>query len=346
MVLGPRKLGPDQHRLQPKEPAIVAPKTRSESAHPMDDVLRIPPRPARILTDAQIKEAASAIGLIGGRFLPEAARYSSYELHASSYVEQLYAANGQTGYVDVQVVDGSIVIKPGATVRIYTEESINVPRYIWASISALGQLFGAGLAAGNTYVDPGSSGPIYLAITNVSPMTVAVPLGSPIARATFFVLGDEVSTAHGGPETRRPIAFKVWEHYGQSVSLAQAGEGDPDAASIAGMDERIAQLELMQRRLASRVADRVSRRLRTIRIALLALAALCFISGLFALTPWLDALWPWVKLVLVVLAGVAAAFALARTFIGGSVKEWIRAAEGWYSTRLERRLMRAYGLDE
>jgi len=67
-------------------------------------------------------------------------------------------------------------------------ESINLPSNMLALVTAPGQLFAAGLAAGSTYVDPGSQGEIHVSLTNLTQKIVRIPVGCLIARAMFFVL--------------------------------------------------------------------------------------------------------------------------------------------------------------
>lgn len=183
--------------------------TSDSSPHPIGHVLSRQPRPCSLLNDEQIRDFVAATSLIGGGYLPAAARYASYELHASDVVQRLSVKEGATAYVDMDPHDGCIVIPPRTTVRVYSSESINLPNYMFADVTVLGQLFGAGLSAGSTYVDPGSSGEIYIALTNLNDCSLRIPVGSPLARVQFFVLGDPAQASHGGPESRRPIRFQV-----------------------------------------------------------------------------------------------------------------------------------------
>jgi deoxycytidine triphosphate deaminase len=164
---------------------------------------------AHILTDIQIREEVERIGLIGGEYRPESARYASYELHASEYVEKLVYDQEVTGHVEMPTNENEIVLEPGITVKVYTAETINLPANMLALVIALGQLFAAGLAAGSTYVDPGSRGEIYISLTNLTGRSVRIPVGCPIARAMFFILGSPVETLHGGPKSRRRIRLRV-----------------------------------------------------------------------------------------------------------------------------------------
>ena len=173
---------------------------------------RVPEKPfaaGYILTDAQIRQTVQEIGLIGGDYKPESAKYASYELHASEYAEKLVYDNEITGHVEMPGQGNEIIIEPGSTVKLYTAETINLPANILAQVIALGQLFAAGLSAGSTYVDPGSQGEIYISLTNMTARAIRIPIGCPIARAVFFVLGSSAQVQHGGPETRRRIRLRV-----------------------------------------------------------------------------------------------------------------------------------------
>lgn len=191
--------------------------------HPIDAYFRAPPNAARMLTDAQIKEAAQRIHLIGGGYDPNSAKYASYELHASDFAEKLTYDHEMTGHIELQVTGDYIIIDPSTTIKLYTAESINLPPYLWAMVIVLGQLFSAGLAAGSTYVDPGSSGEIYISLSNLTRRPIKIPIGAPIARVHFFVLGDSVETPHAGPASRRPVRLRVGE-VGTSQELAMTPE--------------------------------------------------------------------------------------------------------------------------
>jgi len=164
---------------------------------------------SHILTDAEIRQAVDEIGLIGGDYKPEYAKYASYELHASEYAEKLVYVNEITGHVEMPTQGDEISIEPGSTVKLYTSETINLPGNMLAQVIALGQLFAVGLSAGSTYVDPGSRGEIYLSLTNVTNRALRIPVGCPIGRAVFFALGSYAQVQHGGPETRRGIKLRV-----------------------------------------------------------------------------------------------------------------------------------------
>ncbi|MET9099522.1 dCTP deaminase domain-containing protein [Streptomyces antibioticus] len=164
--------------------------------------------PAGILTDEDIVAYARHYDLIVP-FDPENAKYASYELHASANAQILIYHGEVTAHAPLPPVNGELIIAPGATVRIDTAESIRLPDNVMANIIGLGQLYACGVTVANTYVDPGSRGPIYLALTNLGRRTVRIPVGEPIGRAQFHLLGRPVRTAHPGPVFRRSIQLRV-----------------------------------------------------------------------------------------------------------------------------------------
>ncbi|MEX5713321.1 hypothetical protein AB1484_35130 [Parafrankia sp. FMc6] len=308
------------------------------SEHPIDLAFSVPPKPARILTDFQIREAVDRLGLIGGEYDPSSAKYASYELHASRFVEWLFPVNGVAGFYDCEPDGNDIVIESHATVRVYSAESINLPPYMSATATALGQLFAVGLCAGNTYVDPGSTGPIYLAITNLLDRAVRMPVGCALSRVQFFVLGDVVSTAHGGPETRRPILFRVDE---PTIPAGGPRELDEVIREIDDIRRRVQSYETREQRLLDRITIIARRRAKAIKNGLTFVAALVLVLGVLSLTP-ISAQGPtWLRIALIVGAGFTASFAVAQSFIGGTVREWILALE----RNIEKRYLRRMGFE-
>lgn len=161
--------------------------------------------PAAALVDWQIKQAVDDSELIIEGYHPEAAKYATYEARASNYVQRLAYNGDRTMHVTDRAVDGSIWIASGETVKLYTIEVFNLPDDMYAVVTGLGQLYACGLSIGSTYVDPGSRGAIYLAVTNVSPVAVCLPVGIPIARFQFWRLGETPTRKHLGHQARRRI---------------------------------------------------------------------------------------------------------------------------------------------
>lgn len=309
-----------------------------ESGHPIDAILTPPPGPARLLTDRQIRDAVEKLGMIGA-FDPTAAKYASYELHVSRVVRRLVPINGLAAFVEDEAQGDQIVIEPGATVLVYSEESINLPPYIHASVQAIGQLFAAGLCAGNTYVDPGSRGAIYIAITNLLHRQVSLPVGCALARVQFFVLGDPVSTVHGGPETRRP-AYVRYEELPSHADETPLEGGDLDA-----LQGRILQLEDDHLRRRAVIERHAREHAKAVSRSVWLVALLALLAGGLSVTPLLDNSPSALRYVLRVAAVVAAALGLARVFFGGSVKDWLAMLDAKYYRRVVRRYLARAGFE-
>ncbi|MFD8392688.1 hypothetical protein ACFV2N_26675 [Streptomyces sp. NPDC059680] len=162
--------------------------------------------PASLLTDRQIRDAVRRGYLFREGYADYCVRYSSYELRASSHAEKLgYAEGGRTFHQRIEVNDDAIAIDPGESVRLYCLEQVNVPHNVYGRVTVLGQLFSAGLAGGNTYLDPGFRGELYVTLANISAVSLRLPVGSPVARLEFEKLGEDVQEPHSGSEHVRAI---------------------------------------------------------------------------------------------------------------------------------------------
>lgn len=154
-----------------------------------------PLAPTAQLTDGQIRTAIEELGILIDRdeaYDPAHAAYASYEVHASGDVgtiDYLTAGEGLREHRTPAGPDGRIRLPPGATVRLFTKEIFQLPADVYATVIGLGQLYAAGLTVGSTYVDPGTRNRIYLSVSNVSDSEVLIPVGFPIGRAQFYVLG-------------------------------------------------------------------------------------------------------------------------------------------------------------
>ncbi len=163
-----------------------------------------PLKPTAQLTDRQIRVAIEELGILIDRetfYDPTHAAYASYEVHASGDVgtiDYLTAGEGLREHRTPAGLDGRIRIPPGATVRLFTKEVFELPPDVYAEVIGLGQLYAAGLSVGSTYVDPGTRNRIYLSVSNVSDAEVVIPVGFPIGRAQFYVLGDRAERLKRG----------------------------------------------------------------------------------------------------------------------------------------------------
>ncbi|WP_137991712.1 dCTP deaminase [Streptomyces vilmorinianum] len=230
---------------------------------------------AGILTDDDIVRYANEHDLIVP-FDAENAKYASYELHASANAQVLIYHGEFTAHAPLPPVNGELILEPGDTVRIDTAESIRLPDNVMANIIGLGQLYACGVTVANTYVDPGSRGPIYLAVTNLGRRTVRIPVGEPIGRAQFYLLGRPVRTAHPGPVHRRSIRLRVaGEEADDLRGTARPGNG---ARPGAGVIDPAAATQLAAHQEA------LDHRLTRLKLALYAMAG-AWIGLLWAVAP-------------------------------------------------------------
>jgi deoxycytidine triphosphate deaminase len=198
-------------------------------------------QPACILTDQEIREAVSRGYLIEEHFNIDSAKHSSYEAHFSSAAEILEYAGDRTTHGPHAPVNGMIVIPEGATVIVYSHELFRIPRNVLCRVTVLGQLFTCGISAGNTYIDPGYNGQLYISMTNVSPMTLRLPIGSPLARVEFYRLGTPARFPHPGMTGARDIELE----YSKSGELDSASP--PIRGSLAPHIEAIREVKAEER---------------------------------------------------------------------------------------------------
>ena len=173
------------------------------------------PGPPRLLTDWEIAAACREhlLVTVNGRGehaeMRQRIRYCSYELSVSNRVQQLITSGDHTIFQDLLVEDDGFWVAGGATIRVFSNEVLRLPNFVFAQCIGIGQLFASGIVLGSTYVDPGSRGSIYVAMSNVGIRDVRIETGQPLARAFFTVLGTEVETPHPGPGGRRKIRYKL-----------------------------------------------------------------------------------------------------------------------------------------
>lgn len=207
-------------------------------------------RPSGILTDEDIAAYARRNHLIVP-FNPEDAKYASYEVHASENAQILIYHGEVTAHAPLEPVNGELVIESGATVRIDTVESIRLPDDMMANIIGLGQLYACGVTVANTYIDPGSRGPVYLALTNLGQRSVRIPVGEPIGRVQFHQLGRSVLTAHPGPVYRRSIQLRVGTEQANGETRPGRVDGQvPTVIDPTAAVQLAARQDMLDRRLA------------------------------------------------------------------------------------------------
>lgn len=158
-----------------------------------------------LLADFQIKKMLKENRLFKeGTFLEDRAKYCTYEIRVGHAYERLEFSGILTKYIPMTLGDGDIVeIEPGNTIKVIAEEIFDLPNDIYARVTTVGQIFSSGLAAENTYVDPGYSGPLYLTLHNITNRTLTLKVGSPLARVEFQKLQNPVEKPHVGFKTVR-----------------------------------------------------------------------------------------------------------------------------------------------
>jgi deoxycytidine triphosphate deaminase len=109
-------------------------------------------------------------------------------------------ANGQS-YID---------IKPRQRALLYTEEKFNFPDNVIGFVICRGLLFSRGMTPGNTYVDPGFKGELYITIVNRNENSIRLCKGMPIARLFVFKLEESVNDT-----------YVAGEHIGIEQQLAE-----------------------------------------------------------------------------------------------------------------------------
>lgn len=162
--------------------------------------------PLGLLTDSEIKEALRAGYLFeAGTFTESKAKYCSYEIRVGSLFELLRFDGATVSHTTFEAgEDAPIQIPPGSTVLITAEERFRIPTDIFAKVTTVGQIFASGLAAENTFADPGYTGPLYITVSNISTRTLSLKRGDPLARVEFHRLSKAVEKPHPGYQGRRP----------------------------------------------------------------------------------------------------------------------------------------------
>jgi deoxycytidine triphosphate deaminase len=158
-----------------------------------------------LLSDRDIKEAVKSGFLFEQRgFNSDSAKYASYEIRVGRQYEMLKFEGDNVVHVPKELELGSSIdIPPGATFLIVAEELFRIPINVFAKITTLGQVFASGLAAENTFADPGYTGPLYITMTNVSSRILSLKHGAPLARVEFHKFEHTPERTHIGFRGRR-----------------------------------------------------------------------------------------------------------------------------------------------
>jgi deoxycytidine triphosphate deaminase len=158
-----------------------------------------------LLSDGDIKRAAGSGFLFEHKgFNEENAKYASYEIRVGRQYEILRFEGDDVVHVPRDLAQGgSIDIPPGSTFLVVAEEIFRIPINIFAKVTTLGQVFASGLAAENTFADPGYTGPLYITMTNVSSRILSLKQGDPLARVEFHKFQHNPERTHVGYRGRR-----------------------------------------------------------------------------------------------------------------------------------------------
>lgn len=166
----------------------------------MDQILPIGNPTSGMLNDEQISSSIEA-GYLFSRETCDLknVKYATYEIRVSDDYHLVTYKDGEPSYTPKTVDEtGRIVVEPGQTVKILAKECFNIPVNIYAKINTVGQIFSAGLAAENTYADPGFHGQIYITLSNISSRRLSVKPNDPLARVEFHKLESSVRSPHTG----------------------------------------------------------------------------------------------------------------------------------------------------
>ncbi len=153
-----------------------------------------------LLNDKQIRESIEAGFLFSkSSYDLSNVKYATYEIRVSDDYHLVAYKDGETTYTPKTIdATGKIVIEPGQTVKVLAKECFSIPSNIYTKINTVGQIFSAGLAAENTYADPGFIGQIYITLSNISSRRLSIKPNDPLARVEFHKLESSVEVPHSG----------------------------------------------------------------------------------------------------------------------------------------------------
>lgn len=155
---------------------------------------------AGLLADFQIEKAINE-GFLFSKDTCDVSKikHATYEIRVSEDYHELSYANGAPVFAPKKVNQGgAIIIEPGHTIKVLAKEVFKVPLNVYAKINTVGQIFSAGLAAENTYADPGFNGQIYITLSNISARRLSIKPNDPLARVEFHKLEQPVHKPHSG----------------------------------------------------------------------------------------------------------------------------------------------------
>jgi deoxycytidine triphosphate deaminase len=104
-----------------------------------------------------------------------------------------------TSEAEIVVKEGhDVVICPGEVMIIQTQERFKVPDDVRGLVAPKGKVTNLGLTIPTTYVDPGFTKPLFLAVANAGPRAVRLESGSAIAKVELQRLGGSVAEPWDG----------------------------------------------------------------------------------------------------------------------------------------------------
>lgn len=152
------------------------------------------------LTDHQITSLLeSGKGFTTGTWERNQVRHASYMLRLGSAHRRVQRSidDEDNNFSVVSLQQGQdLSIPPRSTALLYSIEQFLLPPEIMIFTVARGLLQAEGLAPSNTYADPGFTGSLYTAVTNLTDREVRIPYGSTIARVFFYRLSQPVTNVY------------------------------------------------------------------------------------------------------------------------------------------------------
>lgn len=199
---------------------------------------------------------------------------------------------------------GVIVIPPGAIMLLYSSEIVRIPKDVSCRATVVGTIFSAGLVAEHTFADPGYDGRLGFTVVNVSPRTIPIACGEPLARLEFNRLAKPVHHPHPGEDEKKEDLKRTVL---PQEDVDDSGEIDEILLRIKsfGPDERLDRrhvygAKLFQSQIAQKLLQRVDRLTLGLYFAVFATLAACF--GILALWSGRDVTTVWTKVARVLAA--------------------------------------------
>jgi dCTP deaminase len=117
---------------------------------------------------------------------------------------------------------GMALLKPGHRVVLITQEELDIPNDMLATIFSKGSLFSIGLSPAATYADPGFSGHLGIVTQNISNKYIVLPTLEPIAKIEFTRLSGKAQKPYKG---QHGFQSQIWpiKHHLQKTYAEVAG---------------------------------------------------------------------------------------------------------------------------